>query len=93
MLPMFIRNHREVRDEWRKNGKYALAIGAVSPLASILVLYAMQTAPISHVAPPREISMLFAAGFGARLLKEEQLKEKLLGAGLTVFGAVGLLWR
>ena len=35
---MFIRNHREVRDEWRKNGKYALAIGAVSPLAYILVL-------------------------------------------------------
>ena len=93
MLPMFIRNHREVRDEWRKNGKYALGIGAVSPLAYILVLYAMQTAPISHVAPLREISVLFAAGFGARLLKEEQLKEKLLGAGLMVSGVVGLLWR
>ena len=75
MLPMFIRNHREVRDEWHKSGKYALGIGAVSPLAYILVLYAMQTAPISHVAPLREISVLFAAGFGARLLKEEQLKE------------------
>ena len=75
MLPMFIRNHREVRDEWRKNGKYAIGIGVVSPLAYMLVLYAMQTAPISHVSPLREKSMLFAAGFGARLLKEEQLKE------------------
>ena len=93
MLPLFIRKRREVRDEWRKNGKYALGIGAVSPLAYILVLYAMQTAPISHVAPLREISMLFAAAFGARLLKEEQLKEKLLGAGLMVLGVVGLLWR
>ena len=93
MLPMFIRNHREVRDEWRKNGKYALGIGAISPLAYILVLYAMQTAPISHAAPLHEISMLFAAAFGARLLKEEQLKEKLLGAGLMVLGVVGLLWR
>ena len=93
MLPLFIRNHREVRDEWTKNGKYALAIGTVSPLAYILVLYAMQTAPISHVAPLREISMLFAAAFGARLLKEEQLKEKLLGAALMVLGVVGLLWR
>ena len=53
----------------------------------------MHTAPVSHVAPLREISMLFAAGFGARLLKEEQLKEKLLGAGLMVSGVVGLLWR
>ena len=93
MLPLFIRKRREVRDEWRKNGKYAFGIGAVSPLAYILVLYAMQTAPISHVAPLREISMLFAAAFGARLLKEEQLKEKLLGAGLMVLGVVGLLWR
>ncbi len=93
MLPMFIRKRHEVRDEWKKNGNYALGIGAVSPLAYILVLYAMQTAPISHVAPLREISMLFAAGFAARLLKEEQLKEKLLGAGLMVLGVVGLLWR
>ena len=92
MLPIFIRNHREFRDEWKKNGKYALGIGAVSPLAYLLVLYAMQTAPISHVAPLREISMLFAAGFGARLLNEEQLKEKLLGAALMVLGVVGLLW-
>ena len=89
---LFIRNRREVRDEWKRNSKYAIAIGAVSPLAYILVLYAMQTAPISHVAPLREISMLFAAGFSARLLKEEQLKEKLPGAGLMVLGVVGLLW-
>ena len=93
MLPMFIRKRYEVRDEWKKNGKYALGIGAVSPLAYILVLHAMQTAPISHVAPLREISMLFAAAFGARLLKEEQLREKLLGAALMVLGVVGLLWR
>ena len=92
MSPMFIRNRREVREEWRKNGKYALGIGAISPLAYILVLYAMQTAPISHVAPLREISLLFAAAFGARLLKEEQLQEKLLGAALMVLGVVGLLW-
>ena len=37
--------------------------------------------------------MLFAAGFGARLLKEEPLKEKLLGVGLMVLGVVGLLRR
>ena len=92
MLPLFVRKRNEVREEWRKNGKYAVGIGAISPLAYILVLYAMQTAPISHVAPLREISMLFAAAFGARLLKEEQLKEKLLGASLMVLGVVGLLW-
>ena len=24
MLPLFIRNHREVRDEWKKNGKFVV---------------------------------------------------------------------
>ena len=65
---LFIRNRREVRDEWKRNGKYALGSGAVSPLAYMLVLYATQTAPISHVAPLRELSILFAScrvdGFG-----------------------------
>ena len=93
MLPMLLTHRRAVADEWRKNGKYALVIGAIAPISYVLVLYAMQTAPISQVAPLREISMLFAAAFGARLLKEEQLKEKLLGAGLMVLGVVGLLWR
>ena len=90
---MLLNHRRAVADEWHKNGKYALVIGAISPISYVLVLYAMQTAPISQVAPLREISMLFAAAFGARLLKEERLKEKLLGAGLMVLGVVGLLWR
>ena len=93
LAPMLIRNRNAIRDEWRKNARYAIGIALISPLAYILVLTAMQTAPISQVAPLREVSMLFAAGFGARLLKEEQLKEKLLGAGLMVLGVVGLLWR
>ena len=36
--------------------------------------------------------MLSAAAFGARLLKEAQLKEKLLGAMLMHVGGVALLW-
>ena len=36
----------------------------------MLVLYAVQMAPLSHVAPAREVSMLFAALIGGRLLGE-----------------------
>ncbi len=93
LSPMLITQRNEIRVEWKKNWRYILVISAISPLAYILVLTAMQTAPISHVAPLREISMLFAAIFGARLLGEKQLGEKLIGALLMLIGVVGLLWR
>jgi drug/metabolite transporter (DMT)-like permease len=92
LLPYVWRQRDELQRQIRINGKYALIIGAISPLAYILVLTAMQTAPISHVAPLRELSMLFAALFGARLLGEKQLGEKFLGAALMLTGVIGLLW-
>ena len=44
--------------------------GGDQPGAYVLVLYAMQVAPLSHVAPAREVSMLFAALIGGHLLGE-----------------------
>jgi uncharacterized membrane protein len=93
LSPLLITQRNEIRAEWKKYWRYVLVISAISPLAYILVLTAMQTAPISHVAPLRELSMLFAAIFGARLLGEQQLGEKLIGAMLMVIGVAGLLWQ
>jgi drug/metabolite transporter (DMT)-like permease len=93
LSPMLVTHRHEIRSEWARTWKYLLVIGTISPLAYLLVLYAMQTAPISHVAPLREVSMLFAAFFGVKLLREERLGEKLFGATLMVAGVVGLLWR
>ena len=47
------------------------AVAVISPLGYVLVLYAVQLAPLSHVAPAREVSMLFAALIGGRLLGED----------------------
>ena len=49
--------------------EYAISLLLFSAV-SMLVLYAMQTAPLSHVAPAREVSMLFAALLGGHLLEE-----------------------
>ena len=45
-------------------------VAVLGPLGYVLVLYAVRLAPISHVAPAREVSMLFAALIGGRLLGE-----------------------
>ncbi len=65
-------------------------LAAVSPLAYVLVLYAVQMAPLSHVAPAREVSMLFAALIGGHLLGEGDRLARLCGAACIALGVTAL---
>jgi drug/metabolite transporter (DMT)-like permease len=56
------------------------------------VLYAVTMAPLSHVAPAREVSMLFAALIGGRLLGEGHRALRLAGALLIALGVMALAW-
>ena len=86
MLPTLLRDPPGFVEAWRRYKWHAVVLGAVSPLAYILVLYAVQLAPVSHVAPAREISMLFAALIGGRLLGEGDRGQRMLGAVLMGLG-------
>ena len=81
----------ELAVEWRKNRRYCLYVGILGPVAYVLVLTAMQTAPISSVAPLRELSMVFAAFLGAKLLGEGHRGERMVGAALMALGVWGLM--
>ena len=56
----------------------------------MLVLYAVRMAPLSHVAPAREVSMLFAALIGGRLLGEGERGWRMAGAACIGAGVIGL---
>jgi uncharacterized membrane protein len=58
----------------------------------VLVLFAMQQAPVSLVAPAREVSMLFAALLGGTLLREQDIAARLAGAACIALGVAGLVW-
>lgn len=73
--------------------KPALLIGAVAPVSYVLVLYAVQIAPLSRVAPAREVSMLFAALMGGLLLGERDRTARLCGAACIAAGVVALAWQ
>ncbi|WP_088282786.1 EamA family transporter [Ideonella sp. A 288] len=77
---------RDLKAQWRA----ALLLAAISPLSYVLVLYAVQMAPLSHVAPAREVSMLFAALLGGRLLGEADRGLRLLGAACIAGGVMAL---
>ena len=64
----------------------ALAVVTVgSPLAYILVLYAMTIAPLAYVAPSREVGMMMGGVLGGLLLRERLSVTRLAGViGMTL---------
>lgn len=90
LTPVIWRDRPTAWSLWRQQWKYALIVGTVTPISYVLVLYAMQTAPLSLVAPAREVSMLFAALIGGHLLGEGERWLRMLGALLIAGGVVML---
>lgn len=75
---------------WSERLRGALIVIALSPVAYVLVLYAMRLAPLSHVAPAREVSTLFAALLGGGLLREENVRQRVVGALCVTAGVIAL---
>ena len=90
LLPTVLRDRATAAQHWRKQWKHALIVAAISPVSYVLVLYAMKSAPLSHVAPAREVSMLFAALIGGQLLGERDRLARISGATLIAFGVMAL---
>jgi drug/metabolite transporter (DMT)-like permease len=64
------RQRGSLQTEYLQCWKEASAIGVLTPVGYILVLFAMRLAPVSHVAPLREMSMMIGLFFGAKFLSE-----------------------
>jgi drug/metabolite transporter (DMT)-like permease len=79
-----------VADAWRSERRAVLGIAILSPAAYMLVLAALRIAPVSYVAPAREISILFGAMLGVRLLGEPDPTRRLGGAAAIVAGVFAL---
>ena len=90
LLVPVVQDRALARLHWQQQWKSALLVGALSPVSYVLVLYALQIAPLSHVAPAREVSMLFAALLGGHLLREGDRIARLIGAACIGLGVVAL---
>ena len=87
-----VRQWPEVRSIWKGYWPKILAISILGPLGFILVLYAMQVAPIHFVAPARELSIVFGVLLGGKLLSEAHYKTRLAGALLMLAGIAMIAW-
>lgn len=75
---------------WREHRLRLLGIAMLSPFAYILILIAFRLGPLTHVAPAREVSILFATWLGARMLGEGHRGRRRLAAAAFVLGIAAL---
>lgn len=92
LLPLVWRQRATLPALWRVQWRAALMVATLGPIGYVLVLFAMQQAPVSLVAPAREVSMLFAALLGGTLLREQDMAARLAGAACIALGVAALVW-
>ena len=90
LAPGVLGRRTELRATARTQWKAILTVGVLSPLAYILVLTAMQLAPISSIAPAREVSVVLVGIAGWLFLGEPHPAQRLVGAGIVLAG-IGLI--
>lgn len=90
LSPIALRRRALVAQHWRTHRAGVLGIAVLSPLAYILVLYAMSFTPVAYVAPLREVSVLLAVLAGSLLLGEGHLRFRLTWAAVILCGVVVL---
>jgi drug/metabolite transporter (DMT)-like permease len=90
LAPLATRDTRLLLAVTRKHWAAAVVVGILAPLAYILILLAIQQAPVSIIAPAREVSVVLVGLAGWLILREPHPIQRLLGAGIVLAG-VGLL--
>lgn len=89
LLPAMLRDRAGALRAMRGRWPLAVAVGLLSPLGYILILGALSLgAPLSIVAPAREMSMMIGALFGMLILRERVGAARLAGCGVLLGGVL-----
>jgi drug/metabolite transporter (DMT)-like permease len=90
LTPVALARRAEVTTLWREHRGNAAVVAVLSPLAYVLVLYALRIAPVALVAPARELSIVVAGIVAWRVLHEPNPARRLVGAGIVLAGVFAL---
>lgn len=90
LSPAAVRQRATVLPTIRRHWPTVLIVGLLSPLAYVLVLAAVQLAPVSIIAPAREVSVVLVSLGGWLWLGERNPVQRLIGSVIVLLG-VGLL--
>lgn len=86
LTPMAAAHWPDVCARLRAHPREIVGVAILSPLAYIMVLTALVFAPVSYVAPLREVSILIGAVMGTRFLAEGEAARRLSAAAMMAIG-------
>lgn len=86
IAPVAVRERMVLASTARRHWVAILLVGVLAPLAYILVLLAIQLAPVSIVAPAREVSVVLVGLAGWLVFREPHPARRLIGAGVVLAG-------
>ena len=86
LAPVAHRRRALVAQHWRDHRLGVFVIAIFSPLAYILVLYALTFTQVAYVAPAREVSVILTVLAGSILLNEGHLRARLGWASVALAG-------
>ncbi|MFE2753436.1 EamA family transporter [Actinosynnema sp. NPDC059335] len=90
LAPVALRDRARLRGLWAHHRREVLLVGVLAPTAYVIVLFALRLAPVSVIAPAKELSVVMALLGAWLFLKEKELVRRFVGA-LVVTGGVLLL--
>ncbi|MEX1079031.1 MAG: EamA family transporter [Homoserinimonas sp.] len=90
LSPLGLRERDRIRDVARRHWALVLTVGILAPLGYILILLAIQLAPVSLVAPAREVSVVLVGLAGWLFFREPHPVQRLIGAAVVLTGVAML---
>jgi drug/metabolite transporter (DMT)-like permease len=90
LSPWVFAKPERLRTVWSGSRGRAVGVGLLSPLAYVLVLYALARAPVSVIAPARETSILIGTLLGTTVLAEGDTRRRMIAAGAILVGVTAL---
>ncbi|WP_329044288.1 DMT family transporter [Amycolatopsis sp. NBC_01488] len=90
LVPGALAGRAEVTRIWREQRREVLVVGLLSPVAYILVLFALTMAPVSLVAPARELSIVLGGLAGWLVLGERDAARRLTGSVIVLSGIAAI---
>jgi drug/metabolite transporter (DMT)-like permease len=88
LSPVAVHQRDALRQAWTGSRDRAAIVGLLSPLAYVLILYALARAPVSYVAPARESSIVIGTLLGVFVLHERDAGRRLASAAAILAGVV-----
>jgi drug/metabolite transporter (DMT)-like permease len=86
VTPLAWRSRTSIRATWRVTWRTAVVAAVLSSLSYVLFLTALRAAPVSRVAPARELGILLGVAMGGGLLGERDTRRRLAAAAAMALG-------